>query len=283
MVNRKTLLGLSALTAASTACVKPAFAQTPSPTAEWQYSSGIQLEKLFMPTVPKWEIELGLGSSFQPAAPGLKRYTVQGGPAIDIRYKDLAFLSTGEGLGVNVISTSYFSAGTAVTYDMGRAPHVDRKVLNGMGTIHAAPEIKLFATAVLSKSFPLTLRLNIRKQLGGSNGYIGDAGLYMPMPGSSEKFVWFVGPSVTFADTRYMNTWFGVSHKQTQSTNYQYYKAHGGLDSAGIGLTANYFVTKSVILNVTATYSRLLGSATDSPVTRTNDQANLSLAALYKF
>ncbi len=72
-----------------------AVAQTPSPLEEWQYSSGIQLQRLFEPTVPKWQVEFGLGSQFGPASDGLKRYRVQGGPAIDIRYKDIAFLSTG--------------------------------------------------------------------------------------------------------------------------------------------------------------------------------------------
>src|ERR1700728_4730353 len=73
--------------------VRPAHAQTPSPLAEWQYSSGIQLQRLFEPTIPTWQVELGLGTQFGPVSTGLWRYKVQGGPAIDIRYKDIAFAS----------------------------------------------------------------------------------------------------------------------------------------------------------------------------------------------
>ncbi|MDE2457809.1 MAG: MipA/OmpV family protein [Rhodospirillales bacterium] len=263
--------------------LKAASAQTPSPLEEWQYSSGIQLQRLFEPAVPKWQVELGLGSQFAPAADGLRRYRVQGGPAIDIRYKNIAFLSTGEGFGANLFSFRHISVGGAITYDMGRSPHVDGRDLNGLGTIHPAPELKFFATTVLSKCFPLTLRVDVRKQFGASFGYIGDAGAYMPMPGSSKRFAWFLGPSVTFADARYMNTYFGISHTQAADTRYAFYKARGGFKSAGLGISANYFVTPHLILNLDAAYDRLLGSAADSPITQTRNEEAISLSAIYKF
>ncbi len=265
------------------AAAGPALAQTPSPLAEWQYSSGIQLQRLFEPTIPTWEVELGLGTSLQPAAPGLERYKIQAGPAIDIRYKDRFFLSSGEGIGANLFSFRHISVGAAITYDLGRSPHIDGRDLNGLGTIHPTPEIKIFATWVVSKSFPLTIRVDERKQLGASYGYIGDVGAYMPMPGSSEKFAWFFGPTLTWANTRYMNTYFGVSHTQAASTRYSYYKPHGGLDSTGAGLSADYFVNPHVIVNVAAAYSRLLSSASDSPITQNSNQGFVSITGLYKF
>ena len=54
------------------------------------------------------------------------------------------------------------------------------------------------------------LRADIRRSIGGSNGWVGDFSAYMPMPGSNEHFFWFAGPTVSFADSRYMNSWFGV-------------------------------------------------------------------------
>lgn len=260
-----------------------AYAQTPSPLAEWQYSSGIQLERLFEPTTPDWQLQLGVGSAFMPAAPGMKRYRVQAGPAINVRYKNIAFASMGEGIGANLFSFRHISVGGALTYDLGRSPSHDRKVLEGMGTIHTTPEFKIFATTVLSKAFPLTIRVDVRKQLSGSNGYIGDVGAYMPMPGSSQKFFWFLGPTITAASTRYMSTYFGVSHAQTKSTSYKYYKSYGGLRSAGIGLSADYFITSHFILNGNAAYSRLLGGAAQSPITQTKDEALVSFAVLYQF
>ena len=133
-----------------------AHAQTPSPMVEWQYSSGVQLQRLFEPTIPVWQAEVGLASQFAPVADGLRRYQVQPGPVIDIRYKDEAFVSTGEGIGVNLLSFSHFRVGAAVSYDLGRPMHNDGEALNGLGNINPAPEAKIFASYALAKGFPLT-------------------------------------------------------------------------------------------------------------------------------
>lgn len=263
--------------------VHPARAQTPTPLAEWQFSSGIQLQRLFEPTIPTWQLEFGLGAEYAPIFDGLGRYQAQPGPVVDVRYKDIAFASTGEGIGVNLFSFRHISVGTAITYDLGRSAHLDGTDLSGLGTIHPAPEIKVFATTVLSKSFPLTIRIDARKQLGATNGYVGDVGAYLPMPGSSARFAWFVGPTVTVADNRYMNTYFGVSERQAASTRYRRYRALGGFKSAGIGLSADYFFTPHSLINLSTAVDRLLGSAAESPITQTRYEGVVSLAALYKF
>jgi outer membrane scaffolding protein for murein synthesis (MipA/OmpV family) len=263
--------------------LRPAQAQTPSPLAEWQYSSGIQLQRLFEPTIPTWQTELGVGTQFAPVFTGSGRYQVQPGPVVDIRYKDIAFASTGEGLGVNLFSFRHISVGAAITYDLGRSPHVDGQDLSGLGTIHPAPEAELFASYALAKSFPLTIRVDARRQLGATNGYIGDIGAYLPMPGSSATFAWFVGPTVTVADSRYMNAYFGVSQVQAANTRYRQYKASAGFKSAGLGVSIDYFVNPHTIIDVSSAVDRLLGSAADSPITQTKYEAVVSASALYKF
>ncbi|MDE8346698.1 MAG: MipA/OmpV family protein [Acidocella sp.] len=262
---------------------RPASAQTPSPLAEWQYSSGVQLQRLYEPTIPTWQVELGLGTQFAPAFDGLGRYQLQPGPVFDVRYKDIAFASTGEGFGLNLFSFRHVSVGAAITYDLGRSAHSDGVALSGLGTIHPAPELKIFAVYTLAKAFPLTIRVDARKQLGATNGYVGDIGAYLPMPGSSQTFAWFVGPTVTIADSRYMNGYFGISQVQAASTHYRRYKAAAGFKSAGIGLSADYFATPHTILNLSTAFNRLLGSAAESPITESKYDAVLSLSAIYKF
>jgi len=270
--------GLLALLAA-----RPSLAQTPSPLAEWQYSSGIQLQRLFEPTVPDWQVELGVGTQYGPVFDGLTRYQAEPGPVVDIRYKDIAFASSGEGIGFNLFSFRHVRFGAAVTYDLGRSPHLDGEDLSGLGTIHPAPEIKIFAGYALAQAFPLVIRVDARKQIGATNGYIGDAGAYLPMPGSSQKFAWFLGPTVTLADSRYMNAYFGVSQEQAAHTSYHQYKASAGFKSAGLGLSADYFVTPHIIISANGACGRLLGSAANSPITRSKFDTAGSLALLYKF
>lgn len=263
--------------------IRRAQAQTPSPLQEWQYSSGIVLRQMFEPKVPTWQTTLGASVSWQPLYDGAKPYRVMPGPAIDIRYKDWAFASVGSGIGVNLLHGSNYRAGIAVTYDMGRRVSDYPSHLSGLGNIAPAPVIKLFVSYAISKSFPLVLRADVRRVIGGANGWVGDLGMYMPLPGSSKTLVMFAGPSVTFAGGDYMQTEFGVDPIQALRSGYRPYNARAGLKAAGFGLSATWFITKHWLLNGNAAVSRLLGSAADSPITQERTQETVNLTFAYMF
>src|ERR1019366_6742336 len=93
-------------------------AQTPSPLQEWQYSGG---------TI------LGLASELQPAYDGSRAYRVEGGPVINAYYRDVAFISTGDGIGYNFLRGDHFQVGVSMTYDLGRKVTQDYANLHGMG------------------------------------------------------------------------------------------------------------------------------------------------------
>jgi hypothetical protein len=90
-------------------------AQTPSPLQEWQYSGGIILARLFQPDLPKWRTVLGVASEVQPPYEGARAYRVQGGPVINIHYRDVAFFAVGEGLGYNFLRGDHYQVGLGVT------------------------------------------------------------------------------------------------------------------------------------------------------------------------
>ncbi|MEJ0003813.1 MAG: MipA/OmpV family protein [Pararobbsia sp.] len=260
-----------------------AHAQTPSPLAEWQYSAGIPLEKLYRPTESDWQVRVGTGAAFQPRYPGSDQYHTLVGPSFDIRYRDLAFFSTGEGLGVNVIQGTNWRASIAAVYDLGRRGHDDPARLNGLGNINPAPEMKLAAEYVMSKEFPLVVRMTLTRSFGGSDGWIADLGGYMPMPASSEHFFWFAGPSVSFADSNYMNSWFGVNGQQAAGSQYPRFNAHAGLASAGFGITMIWFVSKHWFVTADGALKRLLGSAAQSPITESKTNGVTDVSINYQF
>ncbi|MGH8143469.1 MAG: MipA/OmpV family protein, partial [Steroidobacteraceae bacterium] len=78
-----------ALLCAWAPCV--AWSQTPSPLLEWQYESGIILANLFEPNLPKWRVIAGPSGQLQPLYDGSRIYRAQGGPLIDIRYRNIAY------------------------------------------------------------------------------------------------------------------------------------------------------------------------------------------------
>jgi outer membrane scaffolding protein for murein synthesis (MipA/OmpV family) len=261
----------------------PARAQTPSPLAEWQYSAGRPLQVMFEPDQPDWQVVAGVAAYAQPLYDGSARTRAQPGISLDLRYRDLAFASLGEGVGVNLLHGSNYHAGIAISYDLGRSESVDRVHLHGLGNVNFAPETKLFADYVISEDFPLVLRANVRRQIGATNGWIGDAGAYMPLPGSGQTFQWFAGPSLTFADDTYMQRYFGVGVAQSARSGLRRYNAAGGLKSVGFGLSANYSLTEHWIVAADAALTQLVGSAADSPITQNATGASVALSLNRKF
>jgi outer membrane scaffolding protein for murein synthesis (MipA/OmpV family) len=259
-------------------------AQTPSPLQEWQYSGGIILARLFEPDLPRFRTVLGLAAEVQPVYDGSRAYRVQGGPVINIHYRDIAFISTGEGIGYNVLRGDHFQVGIGVTYDFGRKEKDDLANLHGMGNIGAAPVGKIFGSWVLSKSFPMILRVDGRQFAGGAQGAVGDAAVYLPLPGSSKTFVMFAGPSITLATHHYLQTLYGVTPQQSVLSGHPVYDIpRDGTSAAGVGFSATKFLTGHWLLNLDSALNQIRGNASRSPLVERRTQRVLALSVDYQW
>jgi len=260
-------------------CGASASAQTPSPFTHWQNAAGVVLAPLGGP-VPEWRITAGGGAAFIPRYEGSNHYRLEPAPAFDIRWRDIAFLSSGDGLGVNILRGDTYRAGIAVGYDLGRDQHLAGR-LNGIGNVDAAPEARLFADIAL---LPFVLDFNIRRAIGGHDGVVGDFGAYLPVVGTQELVV-FVGPSVTFGNRRYMQAYFGISTAQAMGSNAHFpvYRAGAGLKSYGVGADAIYHITERLFIDTDIALERLADSAGNSPIVQDRNQLGLSVILGYEF
>ena len=259
-----------------------AVAQTPSPLQEWQYSGGIILARLFEPDLPEWRRVVGLAAEVQPAYDGSRAYRLQGGPVINIHYRDIAFISTGDGIGYNFVRSSHFQAGIGLTYDFGRQEKEDYANLRGMGNISAAPVGKLYASWVLSRKFPMILRVDARQFIGGAQGAIGDAGVYLPLPGSSRKFVMFAGPSISMATRHYLQRLYGVTPAQALASGHPAYEIdHAGTSAVGVGFSASKFITDHFLINLDSALNQIRGTPSRSPLVERRTQRELALSLDY--
>ena len=262
------------------AAAAPVLAQTPSPLGEWQYSAGQILRMRFDPNPPKWDTFLGLGGEVLPEYEGSSQYHFEPGPTIDIRYRNIAFLSTGEGLGVNLLHSANYRAGIALTYDLGRSEGEGTAYpLRGLGNLSASPALKMFGEYVF---FPVVVRGDVRYNVGGVGGWTGDLSVYSPVAGNEHYFV-FVGGTVTFADQNNLQHLVGVDQQESLQTGEPVYTPGGGLASAGLGVNATYIFSKHWFLNSVFAYSQLLGPLGNSPVIERQQQYALSLSLAYNF
>jgi outer membrane scaffolding protein for murein synthesis (MipA/OmpV family) len=253
-------------------------AQTPSPLAYWQYSVGQTLTPLGGP-VPDWRYNIGGGVMTQPEYEGAKRYQVVPSPVVDIRYRDIAFASDGEGLGVNVLRGTTYRAGIAISYDVGRN-HTDDPRLATLHAVGPTPEVKLFGEAFF---LPFVVTGAIRQGIVGHQGLIGDFGAYVPIPLATDLYL-FAGPSVSIANKEYMHSYFGVTPNQsTAGPQLRAFSPGGGAKNVGFGLTAAYLLTDNWIIIADGAYERLLGDAANSPIVETKSQFTLGLNLVYHF
>jgi outer membrane scaffolding protein for murein synthesis (MipA/OmpV family) len=260
-----------------------ALSQTPSPLQEWQYSGGIILARLFEPNLPDWRTIGGIAAEVQPVYDGSRAYRLQGGPVVNIQYKDIAFATTGDGIGYNFLRGDHYRFGAALAYDFGRRERDDYANLHGMGNISPAPVFKVFGSGVLSKKIPFILRVDARQIIGGANGVVGDVGAYMPLPGSSKTLVMFAGPSLTLATHRYLQSEFGVTPAQSLASGHPVFDPHAGSVAAGVGFSATKFITEHWLVNVDSAISKFKGSPDVSPITEQRTRRVLALSLDYQW
>ena len=242
-------------------------AQTPSPLQEWQYSSGLILARMFEPDQPEFRVIAGVGSAIQPAYDGSRAYRARGGPVIDVQFKDIAFVSTGDGIGYNLVHKRGLQLGVSVAYDLGRKERDDYANLSGMGDKPVSAVPKLFGAWVVSQEFPLVIRGDIRHLLRAGGGSIADLGAYFPLPGSSSHLAMFFGPSITVANKRYLQDIYGVTNQESASSRHVPYSIkHSGIEATGLGFSATWTLSRHYLVNVNAAMNHLGHLAADGPL-----------------
>ncbi|HEY1506899.1 MAG TPA: MipA/OmpV family protein [Stellaceae bacterium] len=240
-----------------------ASAQT-STLTDWQNSAGIVMRPLGGP-VPDWQVTVGMGAAGLPAYEGSNEERLSPAPTVDVRYKDLAYLSIGEGIGVNILRGANYRAGVGLTYDMGREHNAATR-LAGTGNIDPAPVFKAFVQYAF---VPIVISADVKQALTSYQGLTADIGAYMPVV-ANEKFQVFVGPEITFADSRYMQAYFGINPGNTDAqSHFHNYSANGGLKDAKLGVAGLYHFNDHWFVDGDVGVERLLGSAVNSPITQT--------------
>ena len=245
----------------------PALAQTPSPLGFWQFSAG----QVLVPVeeAPAWRITVGPTYQIQPKYEGSQHYMFQPGLNFEVRYHERLYLSTGEGLGYDVLRGRNYRAGLGITYDLGR--RINTSELAGLNKVRAAPQFRVYGEYVLrpklmDQEFPLILSLTMYRAIGGYDGFNADAGAYMPIAGSIEKR-WFVfaGASANFADEDTLQAYFGVTPEESARSGYRVYHPQNSFRSYGAGIDAGWYFTEHWLISGSVGSKWLTDDAAHSP------------------
>lgn len=216
-----------------------------------------------------------------------KRRTVVGPDFLfNYRTKDWGSVELGQrGLIWQALEVGDLRLGLAASLDPGRKtkdsstgdPTPGDKLLTGMGDIRPSTE-----AGVLVGYGPFSLLA--RKSVGdrGHKGAQVDFNAEFPIALTDKVGVRF-GVGTTWADKRYMQTYFGVTLAQAQASGYRTYTPKAGVRKFEASVGAEYALAKDWKLQGSLVLSRLRGDPEDSPLVARKTSTSASAGIAYVF
>lgn len=249
-------------------------------------------------TASNWDVTLGGGVLYAPKYEGSKNYELKALPFAEVVWKEALFISTIDGLGVNLLSHEGFKAGIAVGYDFGRDEDDSKSELRGIGDIDGGVTGSAFLSYNLGFA---SAKTEVKQYFAGSEGTTVDLGVKAFIPvsllmgeglperaGASKADAPRVpaislGASTEWADKDYMQSYFGVSAAQAASSGKTAFNASSGFKSVSLETGLHVPVTEHVMVSTMFTYKRLLGDAADSPLSNDDNQFSGAAFVTYEF
>lgn len=210
------------------------------------------------------EVLLGLGVAHGAAYLGSDERKTRALPLLAARWRNGWFVGTG-GVGYRFGGDSPLSWGPRLTLDAGRDED-DADALRGMGDIEMRPELGAFVSYALMPG----LRVGTSFRYGSGNdrdGLLGDVSVRGMVPVSPTVRL-TAGLTVTLANTKSMQSQFGVDAEQSLRSGYALYTPGSGLRDVNLQLGGMVNLGTNTMLMLGVNARSLMGDAVDSPLTR---------------
>jgi len=238
-------------------------------------------------------LALGVSTSLSSSTTSLSAPTVQPHAVWAFQYGRIRFSTggaaavlgiaqdpRGPGASAELFSNDQLRMGVALRIDRGRNS-ASIEGLEGMPDVPATLRTRLYASYALTPRWTLASSVS-QDVLGRGGGTVAtaDIGYRAPLTLAAE---WYAGTGLTWTDSRYMNSYYGVPPDGAASTGLAAYATGAGPTNlrAGVGFTAA--LTSRWILFGGAGVTRLLGYAADSPLTKERLATAVSIGLAYRW
>jgi len=227
-------------------------------------------------------IRVMIGPQAYPAYPGAKDLRIGALVGLDRARGDepFAFEAADDSFGIHLVRRHGVSVGPVVNWQWSRTAEDVGTTLPKVGF---SLEAGGFAQYELGDH--LRLRAELRKGLSGHKGWTGTAGADAIFR-DGDRWLFAVGPRVTWGDNRYNDAYFGVAPADAPASGLPAYDPGGGIHAIGATATFLTQLSPSWGLYAYAKYDRMTGDAADSPIVRSygsRDQISGGLALTYTF
>jgi outer membrane scaffolding protein for murein synthesis (MipA/OmpV family) len=227
---------------------------------------------------------LGMGLAYVPEYAGADKSRLVPLPFFERKWSNGVFFSSSGGIGYQT-SVDGVGMSASVTYGGGRKDH-KQNVFSGSDALKGMGDIDNAAKAVLGLSYKLgdiglsastTQSLSHREQ-GGTY----TLGASTPLYSNSTDQV-RLGASAVYGDNKHMQTYFGVTERQSMYSGYKTYQAKSGFENVTLGVNWDHAIDKNWAMRSAIGVSHLTGDAADSPLTKRKTTPMLMTSVAYKF
>jgi outer membrane protein len=233
-----------------------------------------------------WKVGIGLGAINVPRYPGSRDDYTHVIPAISLEYGrffvgGLPGGGSTLGLGAYLARTEHFQFGVSVGGEVRKPRKAsDDPILRGWGDIARTERGAAFANYNIDW---FNVHGYVSTDIGGKHeGTIASLSFEArihPLPALTLS----AGPEVLWGDSKYTQTFFGITPAQSALADISPYAVKSGIDTVRFGVGADYLLTPHWMLGAHVAYGRLQGDAADSPVTTDKTQRMLAAFAVYRF
>lgn len=232
-----------------------------------------------------WIVTVKGNVSWSPKWSGSDTYTLSGFPSMSFRRpgETPVWTSPDDSIGYNIQVNDVFSMGPVISYRAGRYDSGDR-TLTGIHDARWTLEPGVFFQ-IWAVPQVLRARVEIRRGFRDKDGFVADFGA--DWVNSFGDLTIGIGPRLSIADGSFMRNQYGVTaYDASRNSAVHRYKATSGLKSAGVYASAAYQFNEQWSGTLHGGYTRLIGDAADSPITRRlgdRDQWTLGATVGYSF
>jgi len=192
-------------------------------------------------------------------------------------------------LSLNLITTDTsenWTAGPLLQYRLKRDDDVENQQVKNMSEVDAATELGAFVGFKSGRwSTQLSFAGDVSDEHDGYLVYL-DADYQLVKTG---KVLLTMGVGTAWADSNYMETYFGVDNNNVGTSGLPAYSPDSGFKDVELSMTGIYFFNKTWAVAGVLSYTQMLNDAEDSPLVEGNQgvgdkaQPAAIVAVLYSF
>ncbi|MBK5143909.1 MipA/OmpV family protein [Budviciaceae bacterium BWR-B9] len=231
-------------------------------------------------------LTLGVATAVEPKYSGAKKMAFTVLPVFDYQMENGLFASTLRGIGYRG-EIGNFDYSAALNYRSERKSKDLRDSQDKKGTLKGMGNVKASMVADLGLGYSLTDYLSVNAQMNlplteDKNGNAMQVGMdALLLQTDRHQIGWNI--ATHFADSKYMQTYYGVTQRQSEKTGLKQYKPKAGIYAVSTELSWRYGAADGWSLTTKAGVAQLMRDASKGPLIRRKAEPGAGLMVAYTF